>query len=93
MFTVYLRRNLAEMLGVSRSKLPEVLRVEYAKVAEYQARGAVHFHAVIRLDGPEGPSAHPPVGVDTLCEAITAAAHASRIILPAVQDEPQRVLR
>lgn len=35
-FTVYLRRNLAEMLGVPRSKLSKVLRVEYAKVAEYQ---------------------------------------------------------
>lgn len=61
MFMVYLRRNLAAILGVSRSKLSKVLRVEYAKVAEYQARGVVHFHAIIRLDGPEGPGAHPPM--------------------------------
>ena len=26
------------------------LRIRYVKVAEYQARGVVHFHAVIRLD-------------------------------------------
>ncbi|MCA1605998.1 MAG: hypothetical protein LC775_11115 [Acidobacteria bacterium] len=94
-FTAYLRRNLAETLGVPRSKLSKVLRVEYAKVAEYQARGVVHFHAVIRLDGPEGWTEESPIGVDadTLCEAITAAAGAVRVVLPAVQDEPHRVLR
>jgi hypothetical protein len=94
MFAVYLRRNLAEMLGVPRSKLPKVLAIEYAKVAEYQARGLVHFHAVIRLDGPEGPSAHPPIGVNTamLREAITAAARTARVIIPATQGEPRRVL-
>jgi len=27
-------------------------RVSFAKVAEYQVRGVVHFHAIIRLDGP-----------------------------------------
>ena len=26
------------------------LRVSYGKVAEYQARGVVHFHALLRLD-------------------------------------------
>jgi replication initiator protein RepSA len=95
MFMVYLRRNLAEMLGVSRSKLPKVLRVEYAKVAEYQTRGVVHFHAVIRLDGPEGPDAHPPIGVDTdvLREAIIKAARTSRIVAPTAQGEPHRLLR
>lgn len=72
-----------------------MLRVEYAKVAEYQSRGLVHFHAVIRLDGPEGPGAHPPIGIDTgiLQEAITAAARTARIIVPAAQGESQRVLR
>jgi Replication initiator protein, pSAM2 len=33
------------------------VRLSYAKVAEFQARGLVHFHALIRLDGfdPEQP--------------------------------------
>ncbi|GLW94790.1 hypothetical protein Aglo03_56060 [Actinokineospora globicatena] len=73
-FTVYLRRHLAELVGVLRSKLGDVLRVEYAKVAEYQARGLVHFHAVIRLDGP--------YDVDVLTEAITTATLATRVSLP-----------
>lgn len=83
-FTVYLRRHLAEAVGVSRSRLSSVLRVEYAKVAEYQARGLVHFHAVIRLDGREGPAEPPPFGVDMdlLCTAITRAAQASGVHVP-----------
>jgi hypothetical protein len=94
-FAVYLRRSLAELLGLSRSKLSKVLRVEYAKVAEYQLRGVVHFHAVIRLDGPEGPCTEPPAGMDThvLREAITEAARAARVIMPAVCTEPERTLR
>jgi hypothetical protein len=41
------------------------LRVSYAKVAEYQRRGVVHFHAIIRLDGPTGPADAPPAWVTT----------------------------
>ncbi|CCH35001.1 replication initiator [Actinosynnema sp. NPDC047251] len=83
-FAVYLRRHLAEALQVPRSRLTKFLRVEYAKVAEYQARGLVHFHAVIRLDGPAGPEEPPPPGADMslLCDAITAAAQASRVHVP-----------
>ena len=39
---------------------PTHARLSYAKVAEYQRRGLVHFHAVIRLDGPDGPTDPPP---------------------------------
>ncbi|MFJ6675216.1 replication initiator [Actinosynnema sp. NPDC091369] len=83
-FAVYLRRHLAEALGVSRSRLSKVLRVEYAKVAEYQSRGLVHFHAVIRLDGPSGPAEPPPAStdMDMLCEAITSAARTARVHVP-----------
>jgi hypothetical protein len=37
-----------------------VLRISFAKVAEYQKRGLVHFHAVIRLDAPDGNTTPPP---------------------------------
>ena len=43
--------------------LPDHARLSYAKVAEYQRRGLVHFHAVIRLDGPDGPTDAPPPGL------------------------------
>ncbi len=43
------------------------LRMSYTKVAEFQARGAVHLHALVRLDGrdPDNPLATltPPAGI------------------------------
>jgi hypothetical protein len=46
--------------------LPPV-RLSHGKAAEYQARGAVHFHALLRLDGynPDDPDAliPPPPGI------------------------------
>ena len=62
-FTIALRRTLAQAGPGSRSKAcARRLGVSFAKVAEYQRRGVVHFHAVIRLDGPAGPTGHHPPG-------------------------------
>ena len=58
--TIALRRMLADVLGVKESRLRDVASLQYAKVAEYQARGLVHFHALIRLDGPSGPGSPAP---------------------------------
>ena len=55
------------------------LRISYGKVAEYQRRGVVHFHALIRLDGrdPAEPDAilAPPAGITAhdLGELVAAA--------------------
>jgi hypothetical protein len=48
--TIYLYRALAKAAGMSEAELRRLVRISFAKVAEYQRRGAVHFHAVIRLD-------------------------------------------
>jgi hypothetical protein len=48
--TIYLYRTLAKAAGMTEAELRRVVRISFAKVAEYQKRGAVHFHAVIRLD-------------------------------------------
>ncbi|MBS2966733.1 hypothetical protein KGA66_27095, partial [Actinocrinis puniceicyclus] len=58
--TTEIRRALARTLGITRTALKEQAVVTFAKVAEYQARGVVHFHAVIRIDGPNGPASTPP---------------------------------
>ena len=55
-----LRRELASAAGIPRTRLAEVARMSFAKVAEYQARGLIHFHAVLRVDGPAGPEGPPP---------------------------------
>jgi hypothetical protein len=48
--TITLQRALARLVGLSEGELRRLVRVSYAKVAEFQRRGALHFHAVIRLD-------------------------------------------
>ncbi|MFC0071962.1 replication initiator, partial [Umezawaea endophytica] len=59
-FTIRLRRVLAHAAGLTVREFKDHARVSYAKVAEYQRRGLVHFHAVIRIDGPDGPSDATP---------------------------------
>ena len=50
-------------------------------MAEYQARGVVHFHAVIRLDAPGEDYQPPPASYTAalLCAAIDQAAAAVRV--------------
>ncbi|MER5842172.1 replication initiator protein RepSA [Streptomyces prasinus] len=96
-FTTRLRRELAARAGLSRRELADRLRVSYGKVAEFQKRGALHFHAVVRLDGPEGAESSPPTWatVDLLADAIhAAAAHSyTSVSVPAAGDQPARSFR
>ena len=48
--TIYLPRILARLTDITHKQLRRLVRVSYIKVAEYQRRGLVHIHAVIRLD-------------------------------------------
>jgi hypothetical protein len=77
-FVTRLRREIAKRAGIRVRDFKHVARVSYGKVAEYQRRGLVHFHAVIRLDGPDGAVSPPPAWAtaDLLDEAIRAAAGA-----------------
>jgi len=77
-FTTYLPRHLARLAGLTPGELRDLARVRYVKVAEYQARGVIHYHALIRLDAPGGTYQPPPARLDTvlLCQAITDAAAA-----------------
>ena len=82
--TIQVRRELARIGGISRTRLTRVLRLSYAKVAEYQRRGLIHFHAVLRLDGPDGPTTEPPrwATLRTLESAIRQAAAKVRVTVP-----------
>jgi hypothetical protein len=82
-FVTYLPRRLARLAGVTQKTLRAQLRIRFVKVTEYQARGVVHFHAVIRLDAA-GEDYQPPAARYTaalLCDAIDQAAAAVRIII------------
>ncbi|MGV9570489.1 replication initiator protein RepSA [Streptomyces nigra] len=96
-FTTRLRREIAARAGLNRRELADHLRVSYGKVAEFQKRGALHFHAVIRLDGPDGPDTPPPAWatVGLLADATRAAAAHSytSVSVPAAEDQPARTFR
>ncbi|MFE7170236.1 replication initiator protein RepSA [Streptomyces sp. NPDC057616] len=94
-FTIYLRREIAKRAGLTQKDAREQSRVSFGKVAEYQKRGAVHFHAVIRFDGPDGPDDAPPAWatLELLTDAIIAAVERVAIDVPPAGDQPARTLR
>ncbi|WP_405654631.1 replication initiator [Streptomyces sp. NBC_00019] len=85
-FSTYLRREVAKRAGLSQRSLRDHARVSFAKVAEYQKRGAVHFHAVMRLDGPGGGDTPPPTWAtaELLTDAISAAATKTSVDGPTI---------
>jgi len=84
-FSIYLRREVAKRAGLTQRAFRRHARISFAKVAEYQKRGAVHFHAVIRLDGPEGDTPPPAwATAELLTDAIRTAAAKARVCGPVV---------
>ncbi|MGW1677824.1 replication initiator [Saccharopolyspora sp. NPDC002376] len=74
-FTTYLKRHLAQAAGLRQAAFADHARLSFAKVAEFQRRGLIHFHAVIRLDGPDGPGDPTPRWgtPEVLAEAVRTA--------------------
>jgi hypothetical protein len=95
--TIYLYRALAKAAGMTEAEVRRLVRISFAKVAEYQKRGAVHFHAVIRLDARTACGClvcvvPPPeeFSAALLEEAVKAAAATVAVACPTM-DEPQGV--
>jgi hypothetical protein len=80
-FIIELVRVLASRAGLSEREWRKLVRAAYAKVAEFQARGLVHFHAIVRLDGAEDRATAPGVAVSAkeLCDAIREAVGRARL--------------
>jgi len=99
--TTYLDRALARLVGVREGELRRLVRVSYAKVAEFQCRGAVHFHAVLRLDAatecrcPACLAPPPePFTADLLELALRQTVAAVRVPCPPLDDDgPPRYAR
>jgi hypothetical protein len=98
-FTIALRRRIANHLGLSETAARELVRVQFAKVAEFQRRGIIHFHALIRLDGPPTETDHypaPAIEVDSteLAGLVRSAAAAIYYDAPLLdRDDMRRRLR
>jgi hypothetical protein len=81
-FVTYLPRHLARLGGITQKQFRAMVKVRFVKVAEYQARGVVHFHALIRLDANTDDYAPPaPEWTTARLEAAvrSAASHASAL--------------
>jgi hypothetical protein len=60
-FTIYLPRLLARAAGITQAELHRQVRLSYMKIVEYQRRGLVHIHAVVRADAAPAPDTEPSV--------------------------------
>jgi hypothetical protein len=74
--TIVMSRILAARAGVSRTAVSAIARLSFAKVAEFQIRGLVHIHAVVRIDGPDQGSAAPCWATSELLAEIVSQAAA-----------------
>ena len=76
--------RLARLGGVTGKEFRELVRVRFVKVAEYQSRGVVHFHSIIRLDANTDEDYAPPPGwsADLLAAAIKRAAAQASALAP-----------
>jgi hypothetical protein len=88
--TTYLPRHLARRAGLTVRQLRSLATVRYVKVAEYQARGVVHFHSVIRLDAPGDGYQPPPSWLDAelLADAVRDAVQAVALAVFPSPDGP-----
>jgi hypothetical protein len=93
--TIAVYRTLGRLVGLQEGELRRLVRVSYAKVAEFQRRGAVHFHAVLRLDAATdcrcaGCLAPPPEGftAELLEDALRQAVHAVGVPCPPLEARP-----
>ncbi len=82
--TIRMSRLLAERAGVSRKEIGTLVRLSFVKVAEFQTRGLVHLHVILRLDGPERSAPPSWASTDLLSEIVAQAAGQSwlRIVRP-----------
>jgi hypothetical protein len=98
--TIAVYRALGRLVGLQEGELRRLVRISYAKVAEFQRREAIHFHAVIRLDAATGCRcagclAPPPdrFTAALLEQALLEAVTAVGVSCPPLAEEPARYAR
>jgi hypothetical protein len=98
--TIAVYRTLGRLVGLQEGELRRLVRISYAKVAEFQRRGAIHFHAVIRLDAatdcrcPDCVAPPPDRFTAALLEqALREAVAAVGVSCPTLDEAPARYAR
>ena len=65
--TIYALRALGSLVDLSAREAARRLRLSYVKVVEFQRRGSVHLHALVRVDLRQDEHGEPPVGSTPTC--------------------------
>jgi len=91
--TIYSLRALGALLGMSAREAARNLRLSYVKVVEFQRRGSVHLHALVRADVRDDELGEAPDGVDAemLATALVIAARKVSAPLPGSNGERRMV--
>ncbi len=81
-----LYRAVAKVGELSTKEVRSMVRLSYMKVVEFQRRGLVHLHVVIRADGRGGPDEQAPswLGLEVLIEAANDAVARATVAVPGV---------
>jgi hypothetical protein len=77
--TIRMSRLLAARAGVPRTEIGDLAALSFVKVAEFQTRGLVHLHVILRLDGPERSAPPSWATSELLAEIVTEAALQTRL--------------
>ena len=87
--TIYALRALGSLLGMSAREAARRLRLSYVKVVEFQKRGSVHLHALVRADVRDDEHGEAPDGIDaeTVATAIHIAARKVSAPMPGNDNE------
>ncbi len=73
--SIYILRALGELNGMSVRQVGRSVRLSYIKVVEFQRRGSVHVHAIVRVDAAGDCLSPPPSFADSglLARAVVVA--------------------
>jgi len=90
-----LYREVAALARLSTAQLRWVCRLSYLKVVEFQARGLVHLHVVLRADGGDGPGDPPPpwLDADVLTRAVATVVGVVGVAVPYLEGTSVRRAR
>lgn len=77
-------RALAAVTGRRVRDVKQAVRLSYTRIVEWQARGVVHLHVIVRADDRGDPDTAPPGWVtgEVLAEALRAAAGRVQVVAP-----------
>jgi hypothetical protein len=88
--TIYALRALGSLLDLSARAAARRLRLSYVKVAEFQRRGSVHLHALVRADVRTDEHGAAPAGIDADMVASALRIAARKVSAPLAEADGDR---